>query len=886
MTASKGVANAGVGILIVEDSPTQAEHLRYMLEEDGYRVTAAATGAQALVAARKEKPALILSDIVMPEMDGYAFCKAVKSDDQLKNVPVILVTSLSSAGDVVKGLQCGADNFIRKPYEEKYLLARINYALTNRTLRDTEKVQIGMHISLAGEHHFITADRQQILDLLISTYEEAVHLNEDLKARKKQLTRANLTLEGLYRIAKGLNRATSQQEVVEHVMKEAMELPGVQAVWIVLQERDASFRLAGARGLPPALAAPGAMEGDCLCRRRLLSGELSQVANILECERLQKAEGDTQGLRCHASVPLWAGDRTVGLMNLVGSQDGLFSDEELQVLNGIGNQIALALERARLSEHLEAAVEDRTAALRLEINERALTEQALRISEAKFRSLFEHVIEGVHQSTGDGRLLVVNPAFVRMLGYESEAEALALDFGRDIYVDPEERVTFLRDLDEKGEVRNVEARFRRKDGRVITVVRNATVVRDEQGAPLYFEGTVLDITERKHLEEQLRQSQKIEAIGQLAGGIAHDFNNVLTMIQGYGELLIQAFDDRDPRKPDVQEIMKSADRAAALTRQLLAFSRRQILEPRILDLRAVVGDLDQMLRRLIGEDVELTILQSDDLGRVKADRSQMEQVLMNLAINARDAISAGGKLTIETMNANLDEDYARQHVAVRPGPHVLLAVSDTGSGMDAETLSHIFEPFFTTKEQGKGTGLGLSTVYGIVKQSGGNIWVYSEPGRGTTFKIYLPRVEEAVEKVEPDTAQTRPVGGSETVLLVEDEEGIRKVVCRVLRPKGYTVLEAQDPNNGLALSAAHPGPIHLLITDIVLPQMSGAALADRIVQERPGTKVLYMSGYTDNAIVHHGLLDRGKAFLPKPFSPATILRKVREVLDAPREESR
>jgi len=523
-------------------------------------------------------------------------------------------------------------------------------------------------------------------------------------------------------------------------------------------------------------------------------------------------------------------------------------------------------------------VEDRTVALRLEIKERELTEQALRMSEAKFRSLFEHVMEGVHQSTGDGRLLVVNPAFVRMLGYESEAEALVLDFARDIYVAPEERATFLRSLHEKGEVRNVEARFKRKDGRVITVLRNARVVRDEQGAALYFEGTIVDITERKQLEEQLRQSQKIEAIGQLAGGIAHDFNNVLTTVKGYCDLLIEAFDDSDLRKQDVAEIAKAADRAAALTRQLLAFSRRQILEPRVLDLRAVVADLDPMLRRLIGEDIELVTLPGRDLGRVKADPNQIDQVLMNLAINARDAMSAGGKLTIETLNVDLDEDYARRHIAAQPGPHVLLAVSDTGSGMDAETLSRIFEPFFTTKEKGKGTGLGLSTVYGIVKQSGGNIWVYSEPGRGTAFKIYLPRVDEVVEQVALDT-RPQAVGGAETVLLVEDEEGIRKIVCRVLRLRGYTVLEAPDPRNGLALSAAHPGRIHLLITDVVLPQMNGAALADQIVQERPGTKVLYMSGYTDKAIVHHGVLGQDKAFLQKPFTPDLLARKVREVLD-------
>ena len=879
MTASNDVTDVRARILVVEDSPTQAEDLKYLLEEHGYRVTATATGTQALVAARREKPALILSDIVMPEMDGYAFCKAVKSDPQLKDVPVLLVTSLARAEDVIKGLQCGADNFIRKPYEEKYLLARINYALTNRTLRENEKVQFGVHILLGGERHFITADRQQILDLLISTYEDAVHLNEDLKTREEQLARSNRTLVGLYRIAKALNTATSEREVIEQVLERAMELPGVQAGWIILREGDAAFRLAGARGLPPALDAPGAMEGDCLCRRRQLSGELSQVTNILECERLQKASGDTRGLRCHASIPLWVGDRTVGLMNLVGGHEGLFKDGELQILNGIGNQIALALERAHLREHLETEVEDRTAALRIEINERELTEQALRMSEAKFRGLFEHVVEGVHQSTGDGRLLLVNPAFVRMLGYESEAEALALDFARDIYVAPEERATFLRSLHEKGEVRNLEARFKRKDGQAITVLRNARVVRDEQGAALYFEGTIVDITERKHLEEQLRQSQKIEAIGQLAGGIAHDFNNVLTTVKGYCDLLSEAFDDSDVRKRDVAEIAKAADRAAALTRQLLAFSRRQILEPRVLDLRAVVAGLDPMLRRLIGEDIELATLPGRDLGRVKADPNQIAQILMNLAINARDAMSPGGKLTIETMNVDLDEDYARRHVAVQPGPYVLLAVSDTGSGIDAETLSHMFEPFFTTKEQGKGTGLGLSTVYGIVKQSSGNIWVYSEPGRGTTFKIYLPRVEEAVEPVAPDVARPQAVGGTETVLLVEDEEGIRKIVCRVLRLHGYTVLEAQDPKEGLALSAAHPGLIHLLITDVVLPQMSGAALADRIVQERPGTRVLYMSGYTDNAIVHHGLLDRDKAFLQKPFTPDLLTRKVREVLD-------
>lgn len=838
-------------ILVVDDTHPSLKLLTDVLTAAGYEVRPADSGELALASVAARPPELILLDIRMPGMDGFEVFRRLKTRERSRDIPVMFLSAVTETEQRVEGLKLGAVDFIPKPFQAEELLARV------RTHMEMSRLRARL------EHE--AASLQSA--------------NDELQSRQAELTRANAVLTGLYRVSEGLNQCTTERTVAETVLERAMGLPNVQAGWITLLDGHDRFHTVATRGLPQALRTPEAFGGDCLCRRKLLSGELDKTTNILECERLGRAEGDTGGLRYHAAVPLWIGDRMLGVMNLAGPGEMIFSEDDRKVFDSIGNQCGVALERARLRDHLEAEVEDRTAALRLEINERELTEQALRISEAKFRSLFEHVMEGIHQSTDDGRLLVVNPAFVRMLGYESEAEALALDFARDIYVAPEERATFLRSLREKGEVRNVEARFKRKDGRVITVLRNARVVRDEQGAALYYEGTIVDISERKQIEEQLRQSQKVEAIGQLAGGIAHDFNNVLTTIKGYCDLLIEALYDSDVRKQDVAEIAKAADRAAALTRQLLAFSRRQILEPRVLDLRSVVGELDPMLRRLIGEDIELTTLAGRDLGRVKADPNQIEQVLMNLAINARDAMSTSGKLTIETMNVDLDEDYARQHVAVQPGPYVLLAVSDTGSGMDAETLSHIFEPFFTTKEKGKGTGLGLSTVYGIVKQSGGNIWVYSEPGRGTAFKIYLPRVEEVVEQVAPDTARSQAVGGAETVLLVEDEEGVRKIVCRVLRLHGYTVLEAPDPRNGLDLSAAHPGRIHLLITDVVLPQMSGAALADQIMQERPDTKVLYMSGYTDNAIVHHGVLDPEKAFLQKPFTPDLLARKVREVLD-------
>jgi len=391
------------------------------------------------------------------------------------------------------------------------------------------------------------------------------------------------------------------------------------------------------------------------------------------------------------------------------------------------------------------------------------------------------------------------------------------------------------------------------------------------------------LEELERTQDQLVQAQKMEAIGRLAGGVAHDFNNLLTAIIGYSEFLLASFDHGDPRRKDVEEIKKAADRAAALTRQLLAFSRKQVLQLQVLDLNAIISNMEKMLRRLIGEDIELVTVLDPALGRVKADPGQIEQVLMNLAVNARDAMPQGGKLTIETMNAYLDEDYARRHVDVQPGPHVMLAVSDTGVGMDAGTQAHLFEPFFTTKQVGQGTGLGLSTVYGIVKQSNGHIWVYSEPGHGTTFKIYLPMVEEVVELAEERTpvaaiSQT----GVEAVLLVEDNDDVRDLARRVLLQHGYSVLEARDGEEALLICERHEGPVHLLVTDVVMPGgLSGRQLAERLAALYPGMKVLYMSGYTDNAIVHHGVLEPGMAFLQKPFSPDVLVCKVREVLDTP-----
>jgi PAS domain S-box-containing protein len=418
----------------------------------------------------------------------------------------------------------------------------------------------------------------------------------------------------------------------------------------------------------------------------------------------------------------------------------------------------------------------------------------------------------------------------------------------------------------------------RKDGTRIEVDLTISPIKDAAGMITGASTVARDITERKRLEAQLLQAQKMESVGRLAGGIAHDFNNLLTAISGYTDLAHAALPADHPVRSDLDEIQKAARRAATLTRQLLAFARKQPIEPHILNLNDLLREMDKLLRRVIGENIDLVTQPAADLGQVIADPGQIEQVLINLAVNARDAMAEGGKLTIETHNVRLDAAYSRGHVSVTEGPYVLLAVSDTGAGMDAEVQSHMFEPFFTTKEYDKGTGLGLATCYGIIKQHGGFIWVYSEVGHGTSIKIYLPRVYEAAETLSQLEEQVAP-RGTETVLLVEDELAVRVFAARVLREAGYTVVEASQGDEALRLAQDYPGAIALLVTDVVLPQLGGKALAERLVAQSPSSKVLFISGYADDAIVRHGRLEAGLAFLHKPFSPTALLRKVRAVLD-------
>ncbi|MHB1937187.1 MAG: EAL domain-containing protein [Acidobacteriaceae bacterium] len=500
--------NKGIQILVAEDSPTQAEKLQYLLKEHGYAVVTAPDGKQALAAAKRHRPALIVSDVLMPEMDGFALCGEIKRDDQLKDVPVILLTTLSDVRDIMKGLECGADNFIRKPYEERYLLARVDYLLMNNELRKNQKMQMGVEIYLGGQKHFITAERQQIVDLLISVYEEAVHLSEELKAQQRELADSNSSLICLYHVAESLNHAMSEREVCDKVLERVMDLPGVQAGWISLWENDA-FRMAAVRNLPPALMREGAMDGLCECRRSFLAGKLDHVANILECERLKHAKGDTHGLRYHAAVPLWSGDRSLGVMNLVGADQGLFKDDELETLYGIGQQMGIALERIRLHGHLEQLVEERTAALTKEIAERKRIQE----EQARLVAIIEATPDLVGTASPDGRLLYINQAGQRMLGYEM-GDGISTQRIKDCYPDWAGQLVLEEGIPHavRHGTWSGEAAFLRPDGKEMPVLQVIIAHKRPDGSVEYLSTIARDITERKADEAKIKRLNRIYSV--------------------------------------------------------------------------------------------------------------------------------------------------------------------------------------------------------------------------------------------------------------------------------------------------------------------------------------------------------------------------------------
>jgi len=555
---------------------------------------------------------------------------------------------------------------------------------------------------------------------------------------------------------------------------------------------------------------------------------------------------------------------------------GVVKHFELQVQRKDGSKVwlwtnAQAVREGNAIVRYEGIFED--------ITDRKLLEDQLLQAQQKYRDIVENAVVGIFQSTPEGRYMSVNPAMANMLGYDSPEDLVAsiTDITRQVYVDPKCREEFKRIARELGVTKNFECQAYRKDGSKMWLCANVRAI-SKNGVLVRYEGINEDVTQRKLLEDQLRQAQKMEAVGQLAGGIAHDFNNTLSIITGYSDLLQIKLPVGDPAHRHAEEITKAGHRAGALIRQLLAFSRKQIIQPVVLDLNAATREFEKMVHHLIAEDIEITFKRSPDLGRVKMDPGQVEQILMNLAVNARDAMPQGGSLCIETANVDLDETYAGQNVHVTPGSYVMLSVSDTGCGMDKETQLHIFEPFFTTKGAGEGTGLGLSTVYGIAKQNAGHISAITALGKGTTFRLYLPRLgDDASEPSLPPRAVETIHLGTETVLLVEDEDPLRMLTRICLKSNGYSVLDAPNAAAALELAKKHGGHIDLLLTDVVMPGMSGRELAKRLIALR-GVKVLYMSGYNNDLGDHHGILDGDTVLLDKPFTLHSLLTKVYEVL--------
>jgi len=553
-------------------------------------------------------------------------------------------------------------------------------------------------------------------------------------------------------------------------------------------------------------------------------------------------------------VPLRTPAATIGVLVVQHYEDeNAYTERDQEFLGSVGGQIALAIERKR-------------------------SEEKVRESEARLRVLVEQLPAVLWTVDRNLRFTsALGAGFVRLKIKPNDLVGMSL---LDYFETTDQ--TFLPIAAHRRAVAGEPMTFH-VEWKSGSYACHVEPLRDSDGQVSGAICMSLDITDRKQLEEQLRQAQKMEAVGRLAGGIAHDFNNLLMVIQGYSDLLVERLPGGDPLRRNAEQIQMASQRASSLTRQLLAFSRKQMLAPKILNVQSVVAEMEKILRRLIGEDIQLETSSAPDLGLVRADRSQVEQVILNLAVNARDAMPQGGRLTIETANVELDSSYSHPPAVLSPGRYVMLAVTDNGCGMDAETQAHVFEPFFTTKEKGKGTGLGLATVYGVVKQSGGYVWVYSEPGRGTSFKIYLPRIEEtAVPAVRDGKSEMQiPQRGSETILLVEDEKGVRELAREYLASSGYTVIEAEDGHTALELAAMHVGQIHLLLTDVVMPGISGRELAERVSQIRPGIKIIYMSGYTDQAVVHHGILRNDAVLLQKPFTLMTLAGKLREMLAVP-----
>ena len=677
----------------------------------------------------------------------------------------------------------------------------------------------------------------------------------DISARK----RAEALSSALYRIAQKASAAQDLQQFFAAIHSIVDELMSARNFAIVLHDPE-SQSLSYPYFVDEQMSVPALSKSSSgLIEYVLRTGEALLCTPEIAQKMQRRGEIELSGKPpLHwLGVPLKINRHVMGALVLKSySKNAGFTERDRDVLTLVSQQLAASIDRKR-------------------------NEQALRRSEVRYRSLVQTAVYGIYRSSLEGRFLDVNPALIGMLGYNSAIEILALDPQEEVFVDPAEYTRLVDEFRRTGRMDGFEARWKRKDGGIITVRISGRAVAGGDEPADVLEAIAEDITARRLLEDQFRQAQKMEAVGRLAGGIAHDFNNLLMVISGYTEVLLGQLTVGHPLHGKVEAIQQASDRATTLTRQLLAFSRRQLLELKVIDVNAIVTDMERLLRPLIGEDIELTTSLAPAVGCTRADAGQLEQVIMNLVVNAKDAMPSGGKICIRTASVTLDDSYRPENTFIKNGPYVMISVSDNGQGMDRETQARIFEPFFTTKEKGKGTGLGLSTVYGIIKQSGGYVFVQSEIDRGTVFTIYFPRIDEPSEAHGELPVSLAAAGGTETVLLVEDEDSVRQLVRETLESRGYRVLEAATGQAALTVAANHRDSIHLVITDVVMPGLNGHELVQQLLPARPALKILYLSGYAQDAFSAPLAPEAQKTFLQKPFTLQSLARKVREILGPP-----
>ncbi len=853
-------------------------------------VLTALDGLTGLEQAATEDPDVIVLDIVMPGMDGFEVCRRLKADARLKDIPVIFLTALKTdAASRLKALNVGAEGFLTKPLEPVDLVAQIR---TMAKIKAASRMQENERSRLEARVVERTREIEQSRLSLLNAMEA---LRAENQARKHREVLHDISLV----ILQILNEAAGSQACIEQIVKTLQKHVGVDAVGLRMQEGDDFPYLSHHGFSDDFLRTENSLlkrdgEGDvcrdaagrpnlvCLCGLVLAgktdpsnplftTGGSCWTNNSLplldlpsdQDPRLQPRNRCIHdGFASIALIPIRTHERIVGLLHLADRRKDRFTSDTIAALEEITAHIGAALARKQAEEHL-------------------------RRSETLFQKVFEILPIGLWIADANGTLMQGNPAGVKIWGMEPKVgqheygvfTARRLPSMEDIA--PEDWA-LARTVNQGETIVDELLEIDAFDGTKKIILNYTAPILDGNGV---VEGAIVvnqDITDRRLLEEELAQAQKLESIGRLAGGVAHDFNNLIMGVMGYTELVRMQLPTDHPAQEDLNVILSGARRTADLTRQLLAFARKQVINPSSIDPNAQISIMLKMLSRMVGEQIHMEWKPAPDLWRVLMDPGQWDQILVNLCVNARDAIDGVGRIVIETENARITDNRELRLSELSPGDYVLLIVSDDGQGMTAEVREHLFEPFFTTKKKGEGTGLGLATVYGIVRQNKGCIRVYSEPGRGSTFRIYLPRCREdraAAEK--PEARDTSVPRGTETLLLVEDDPAVQRTALRFLEGMGYTVLATTSPNEAVQLAAKHAGEIHLLLTDVIMPELNGRDLADKLTRTRPAMRVLYMSGYTDNIIENLGVLDAGVAFLSKPFDRLTLGRKIREVLDTP-----